>query len=224
MTERTPTETQNQIDLRDKAVEEATGGNGPKVARFKTGENAPEAIREKERKARADQMMALKVQLATQAQIDTYLWRLSELRDSAYDAIEENADLIERLRGGAAKLEDGSAVYLLSDGRFRTVEGDILTRDELADVPDDPTTWVAYEAAIQRRAQLARIESDVITPAEEKLRSGEATTADLKAIDAQIDEARSVIEGTAPEPQDIRRDVSVTPASDISFEGMAPVR
>ncbi|RFB06216.1 hypothetical protein [Parvularcula marina] len=221
MTERTPPKNQNQIDLRDKAVEEATGGNGPRASRFKTGENAPEAIREKERKARADQMMALQVQLATQAQIDAYLRSLSDLRDSVYDAIEENADFIERLRGGAAKLEDGTAVYLLADGRFRTVEGDILTRDELADVPDNPTTWAEYEAAIQRRAQLARIESDVIAPAEDKLRSGEATTDDLKRIEAEMKEAVEIIENPAKEAADVRSETRTAPSSNIQMNDIS---
>ena len=47
MSSSTPPENPNQIDLRDKAVEEATGGNGPKAARFKTGETARSDTRER---------------------------------------------------------------------------------------------------------------------------------------------------------------------------------
>ena len=202
MTERTPPEPQNQIDLRDKAVEEATGGNGPKAVRFNVGENSPDAIREKERKERAGQMMAAQMQLATQAQITSCLTDLADLRDDLYDALAENADLIERLKDEAAKLEDGTTAFLMADGRFKTADGQIFTRDQLAEIPDDPSTWSDYKAAIQRGARLTRIEDDVINPAEEKLRSGDATTADIDEIEAQLEQARRELKGEVePDPE-----------------------
>lgn len=222
MTERTPPENQNQLDLRDKAVEEATGGNGPKAARFKTGENSPEAIKEKERKERAGQMMAVQMQLATQAQITSCLTDLADLRDDLYDALAENADLIERLKANAAKLEDGTPAFLMADGRFKTADGQIFTRDQLSEIPDDPSTWSDYEAAIQRGAKLARIEDDVINPAEEKLRSGEATTADIESIEADIEKARRQIEDPDHDANAVDMQASQKPMAEQAIASIPP--
>lgn len=196
MTERAGEEhglSQSQIDLRDKAQEEATGGNGPRASRFLTGENDPRRAKEREEKERRERTMRLAAQLASAEQIAACLDRLDHLQtrlDDAFAELEEwRADLEDR----TVRLKDGTAIYRTENGRFAAADGAIIPADQLpGDIPADAATLAERQRFLERTKQLSGIQDGIDTD-RETLNSGKATEADIERIEADMEKAEAVI-------------------------------
>ncbi len=195
---------QAQKDLRDKAVEEATDGDGPKATKFLTGDKDPATAKKREEQARSHRLINLQIQMAAQEDINACWQLLNDVQDALDVALIENAEDIERLEADAARLTYGTLIFRDDEtGRFYTADDKLVPTDQVSsDIPTDVSTRQDYQNAIKRRAQLAGIQDDVLDPSRENIQSDELTAEEAQQIQKNLANALSVIEDIS-EPEGV---------------------
>ncbi|MEO1042985.1 MAG: hypothetical protein AAFX52_11910 [Pseudomonadota bacterium] len=185
--------TQNEIDLRDMAVEVATDGNGPKQKRFLVGDKDPKAIERKEEEQRR-QLHAVLLQMASADQIAATLLRLDDLQSRLDNAFADLEDWRADIESRTARLADGTAIYRRDDGRFETADGTIVPDDQLPDDnPENAVTAEQWRAFLDRARRLG-LAQEKVDQGREIISGEDVTIEDLEKIDALIVEAEAAME------------------------------
>ena len=199
----------NETDLADYQDELAGRATGKERRFFKGADRGADSEPRRAKDARETATLTalqIAMQDADYARAWHDAWDAYELAQGELDqAILDNADALERLKANAARLEDGTIVFMRPDGTAETADGQIVPESALAAaaIPEDATTAAGYRAAMQRAAELARIQTDVLDPAAERMHDHDNTIslADLAAIEARMDAITVEVSATtAPAP------------------------
>ncbi|WP_019962312.1 hypothetical protein [Woodsholea maritima] len=158
-------------DLQD----EIAGRENGKVRRFITGDKD---LRGQERKDRQDivqtALSALQARLLDPQYREAYTRAqsaITQAQSALNDALVDNAEELERLEAEAARLDDGTVIFMRPDGSAETRDGRIIPPSALIGVtiPEDATNVEEYRIAMQRSAELADIQTEIIDPARDRI-------------------------------------------------------
>lgn len=157
--------TQDQVDLADKARELA--GSSMKITRFIDEDRDPRLRDKKRREAEIKRVLS---ELQRRMLDEDYRiaftaadTALRETRQKLDDALIEISDILEALEDAAPKTKDGKAVFLLSDGRGRTKDGEVISAADMASLitSNRHPTWSEYEVAQRRFLKLTNYVDEV---------------------------------------------------------------
>lgn len=125
--------------------------------------------------------------------------KLDDIQAVLDEAILENAEHIEALESNAVQTADGRMLFQSENG-FVYADGTIVAqKDEPSpsDILKDVAQWADYKSAIDRRRQLARIQTDTLDTIR-TLMSDPDNPPDQPALDdfdRRLDEVSSILEG-----------------------------
>ena len=220
----------NEIDLAD-YQNELAGRETGKERRFFTGEDCRSGDGQRRGKDAQDTATLTALQIAMQnadyAAAYQSFWDAYDQAQGALDeAILGNADELERLEAGAARLDDGTMIFMRPDGSAETRDGRIIPASALVGVtiPENATTADDYRAALRRAAELARIQTEILEPAAERASDPhspmtrdelEAATEDLEEVERAIESAGRVA---------VSKEVTSTPNTEalLSLDDLGP--
>ena len=154
--------------------------------------------------------------------------------------IDRLTDLTEDMETDAARLPDGRAVFLGSDGKLYTADGDCLgpVEDHDIAIPKDAPSWDQFRGARDalrdaktRMRRYGDIQDDVLTPARDRVSDPDNPPSldDLKKIEDDIKRAMDQIETAPPMSTSFEAAIADTPSSDepdlalIDDLGLSPV-
>lgn len=187
----------------------------------------PQYIEERKRedKHRHDMLMQMMRDAEYAAAYQRAWDALGNAQDALSEALIENAEETERLAEAldvitdqAARLPDGSPVFRAADGSLRDADGNRLRSDALPaslTIPEDAPSYEDYasardalHSARMRGQELARIQTEVIDPARDRMndRDNRPDAGELDRIREQMDQiTQGLHEGraldvAAPEP------------------------
>ncbi len=203
----------NEIDLED-YQNELAGRSTDKERRFFTGEDHRSDGGQRRGKDAQDTATLTALQIAMQnaeyAAAYQGFWDAYDRAQGALDeAILDNADKLERLEAGAARLDDGTMILMRPDGSAETRDGRIIPASALVGVtiPENATTADEYRAALRRAVELARIQTEVLDPAAERAsdQDNPMSIDELGELSDAIERARKSIAtaGESPESEPI---------------------
>ena len=218
MSERIPPENQNQIDLRDKAVEEATGGNGPKASRFLTSDQDPQKIKEREEKEKTQRLLRMAAELASPEQVARLYVMLDDFQQRLDQAFADLEDWREDLESRTVRLEDGTAIYRMEDGHFCTADGQIIPDSDLPDdIPIDAVELKEYEAFQKASKMLADMQDNVVDPTREELQSDDLAKERAEQLEQRLKDADRTldrgIDAPNQEQSEPRLSETITPSA-----------
>jgi len=172
----------------------------------------PQYIEERKRedKHRHDMLMQMMRDAEYAAAYQRAWDALDNAQDALSEALLENAEETERLaealdaiEGQAARLPDGSPVFRAADGSLRDADGNRLRSDALPaslTIPEDAPSYEDYasardalHSARMRGQELARIQTEVIDPARDRVEAGGMTPDELGAIEARMHQVPAMI-------------------------------
>lgn len=193
----------NRLDFQD-LQRELSGAGGAKAERFMDGEHSP---RDRDRKQRQKATERLLTELARLRLDPAYEAAHQAANDAINDAqaaldiaLDANARLIADLEDRAVKLPDGRAVFIRTDGRGETADGEIIPAAIMLtlDIPNDAPTIDAYDAARERRRALGGY-ADEIDRARDEVNDPDnpASKERLEEIDTDMDTLIRNIEGVS---------------------------
>ncbi|WP_019960633.1 hypothetical protein [Woodsholea maritima] len=165
----------NETDLADYQDELAERSTGKIRRFFVDGEHTPGSKAQREKEAsNSVTLTALQLAMQDPAYAAAYqaVWDTYERVQNALDeAILDNAEELERLEAEAARLDDGTVIFMRPDGSAETRDGRIIPPSALIGVaiPEDATTIEEYRIAMQRSAELADIQTEIIDPARDRI-------------------------------------------------------
>ena len=164
-----------QMEFDDLQNELAGRENNGKAARFFVdGEHTPGSKAQREKEARNSvTLTALQLAMQDRAYAAAYqnFWdAYGRAQVALDDAILENADDLEALEANAARLDDGTIIFIRPDGSAETKDGRIISASGLTglNIPENATTAAEYREAMRRAAELARIQTEILDPAAER--------------------------------------------------------
>ncbi|MED5550654.1 MAG: hypothetical protein VX529_14985 [Pseudomonadota bacterium] len=201
----------------------------------------PQYIEERKRedKHRHDMLMQLMRDAEYAAAYQRAWDALDNAQDALSEALLENAEETERLaealdaiEGQAARLPDGSPVFRAADGSLRDADGNRLRSDALPaslTIPEDAPSYEEYASARDalhsartRGQELARIQTEVIDPARDRVEGGGMTPDEIDAITSRLDDVTDALkQGRIPEI-DVEAPTPASP-SDHNAAIVAPV-
>lgn len=174
----------------------------------------PQSIEERKRedKHRHDMLMQMMRDAEYAAAYQRAWDALDNAQDALSEALIENAEQTERLAEAldaitdqAARLPDGSPVFRAADGSLRDADGNRLRSDALPaslTIPEDAPSYEDYASARDalhgarmRGQELARIQTEVIDPARDRMndRDNPPNAAELDAIEARMRQVPAMI-------------------------------
>lgn len=154
----------DKVELARKAIADS---GGPAIGSAAQASQRKDALAERQREqARRQNLTHLQIMLQDPGYAAAYervTNALDDLQSRLDTAILANAEEIERMEANAARLEDGTMVFMDSGGNWRTASGDILpagTRP--ADIPDNPTGYEDYRREKAREGELAEMQTGTV--------------------------------------------------------------
>ena len=172
----------------------------------------PQHIEERKRedKHRHDMLMQMMRDAEYAAAYQRAWDALDNAQDALSEALIENAEETERLAEAldaitdqAARLPDGSPVFRAADGSLRDADGNRLRSDALPaslTIPEDAPSYEDYasardalHSARMRGQELARIQTEVIDPARDRVEAGGMTAEELDELTRHLNETASRI-------------------------------
>jgi len=174
----------------------------------------PQYIEERKRedKHRHDMLMQLMRDAEYAAAYQRAWDALDNAQDALSEALLENAEETERLAEAldaitdqAAHLPDGTPVFRAADGSLRDADGNRLRSDALPaslTIPEDAPSYEEYAAARDalhsarmRGQELARIQTEVVDPARDRMndRENPPDAGELDAIEARMRQVPAMI-------------------------------
>ena len=206
----------NKLELARKDIAEA---GGPAIGSGALASKKRQDYVRDQAETRNANMTALQIMLADPAYREAYervTLLLEDVQQKLDSALLENAAEREAMESGAAKLGDGSPVFLSQDGQFYTVTGQRVPADQAPkSVPPGAASWEDYQANKARGAELARIQDERLNPIREKVSDPEQPPK-KDALPGFEDELRDIGSLIDAEPNSAPQTPQPTPEQQVS--------